>query len=266
MFKKQMFTLPLIVLLLVLSACSAQPTPQPMTDKGTTDTMTTPTVIMTTPTVMMEQPMATMANDQDMMDKPADTMEKATDTMMEETPHSEMMETPTDDKMMQTESQEMDTTAEAQGMMSGPAWFDATLTDVNSGKTFKINDFKGKVVLLETMATWCPNCLQQQQQVKAYLQGMMADDHLVVIGLDIDLNEDAALLKTYTTKNGFDWFYAVVNAETAAEIGKLYGAQFLNPSSTPMLIIDTHGEAHPLPFGIKSKDDLTSALQTYLGM
>ena len=48
------------------------------------------------------------------------------------------------------------------------------------------------------------------------------------------------------------------------EISALYGAQYLNPPSTPMLIIDKNGEVHTLPFGIKSAEDLQSALIPFL--
>ena len=77
-------------------------------------------------------------------------------------------------------------------------------------------------------------------------------DDFVSLGLDIDSNEDAAKLQGFVEKNGFDWMYAVAPTEVAREYSSFYGAQFLNPPSTPMLIIDRHGEAHPLPFGIKS--------------
>jgi hypothetical protein len=50
----------------------------------------------------------------------------------------------------------------------------------------------------------------------------------------------------------------------AREIGQLYGDQFLNPPSTPMLIVDRHGEVHLLPFGRKSADDLQEALAPFL--
>ncbi|MCK7526838.1 MAG: hypothetical protein MZV64_59190 [Ignavibacteriales bacterium] len=36
-------------------------------------------------------------------------------------------------------------------------------------------------------------------------------------------------------------------ADVSREIASLYGDQFLNPPSTPMLIIDRKGVAHPLP-------------------
>jgi hypothetical protein len=56
----------------------------------------------------------------------------------------------------------------------------------------------------------------------------------------------------------------VISAEIGRELGMLYGNQFLNPPSTPMLIIDSNGEAHPLPFGIKSAEKLLEALQPFL--
>ena len=66
--------------------------------------------------------------------------------------------------------------------------------------------------------------------------------------------------------NGFDWLYAVAPLEVAREIGQLYSAQFLNPPSTPMLIIDRQGNVHTLPFGIKSADQLLEALGPFLNV
>jgi hypothetical protein len=84
--------------------------------------------------------------------------------------------------------------------------------------------------------------------------------------LGVDLNEDAALLKSYVDKNGFDWKYAVATPEVSKEISTLYGAQFLNPSPTPMMIIDRRGNVFLLDFGIKSADTLQKALEPHLSM
>jgi len=37
---------------------------------------------------------------------------------------------------------------------SSRAWMDAELTDVSTGRTFKISDFKGRPVLLHAFAVW----------------------------------------------------------------------------------------------------------------
>jgi hypothetical protein len=89
-------------------------------------------------------------------------------------------------------------------------------------------------------------------------------DDLVSLSLDIDANEDVETVKSYLASTGFDWLYAVAPADVSREIASLYGDQFLNPPSAPILIIDRHGEVHPLPFGLKSADDLLESVKMYL--
>ncbi len=187
-----------------------------------------------------------------MMDKPTEDaiMEKPTEDAMG------MHETPTPEAMMEKPTES--------AMMDSPAWFSASLTDARTGAAFSINDLKGQVILVETMAMWCSNCRQQQGHVKALREALGQRDDFVAIGLDIDPNENLANLKTYVETNGFDWLYAVPSAEVSREIASLYGAQFLNPPSTPIVLIDRHGVATVLPFGIKSVDDLLKFIQPLL--
>jgi cytochrome oxidase Cu insertion factor (SCO1/SenC/PrrC family) len=155
-------------------------------------------------------------------------------------------------------------TPAADAMMETPAWYSASLTNVSTGQTFTVNDFKGKVILVETMAIWCSTCFRQQGQVKALHDLLGQRDDFVSIGLDVDPNEDAASLKSYVEKNGFDWLYAVATTEVAQDISKHYGDQFLNPPSAPIVVIDRKGEAHPMPFGVKSADELLQFIQPFL--
>ena len=184
-----------------------------------------------------------------------------------EMPHDEMS---TPDAMMAKETSTPDTrlpkdvTPTTEAMMESPAWFGAAFTDVRTGQTFRLNDFKGKVLLVETMAVWCPKCYTQQTEMQSLHNLLGGRDDFVSVSLDIDPNEDAAVLQNYVNQTGFDWLYAVASADTTREIALTYGDQFLNPPSTPILIVDRRGVAHPLPFGIKSADDLMQAVQPYL--
>lgn len=196
-----------------------------------------------------------------------DTMEKSEDAMMEK-PAEESMAEPHEDSMSDDPMKSDDAMAEDSmsdgAMMESPAWYSIPLTDVNTGESFTINDLKGKVVLVETMAVWCPKCRSQQEEVKALHEMLGERDDFVSLGIDIDQNEDADKLRSFTTANGFDWLYVIAPAEVSRDISSLYGAQFLSPPSTPMLIIDRKGVAHPLPFGVKSAEDLMEALQPFL--
>lgn len=180
-----------------------------------------------------------------------------------------MMEKPTEDAMHATAmteaammTEEVMMTEEA--MMDAPAWFSASLTNVRTDETFTIQDLKGKVILVETMAIWCSNCLKQQGQVKELHTLLGERDDFVSIGLNIDPNEETSKLLAFINDKGFDWIYAVSPVDVSRDLASLYGDQFLNPPSTPMLAIDRHGVAHPLPFGIKSADDLLKFLQPFL--
>ena len=213
------------------------------------------------------------ADADDTMDKeaPPATTEKAdSDTMAAqdgsasttETDHGEDTMTEDDSEAMGGGSMD---TMESETTIDLPAWFSAELSDVNSGATLTVADlFKDQVVLVETMAIWCSNCLRQQQEVRALHEALGERDELVTLVLDVDANEDAGNLKAYAEKHDFTWLYAVAPREVAREIGQLYGDQFLNPPSTPMLIVDRQGEVHLLPFGHKTAEDLQEALAPFL--
>jgi len=190
-----------------------------------------------TPEVLDEEPMATDA----MMDDPTPTE----DHMMEGA-------TPTAEAMMEEEA------------MAMPGFFSVALTDIASGTAFTLADFKGKVILLEPFAQWCPTCLAQQREVVRLHQLLGERNDFVSVGLDIDPNEDAAMLREYLSRHGFDWLYAVAPTEVAREIGDLYGSQYLNPPSAPMLVIDRHGEVHPLEAGRKSAESLLAVVEPLL--
>jgi len=145
-----------------------------------------------------------------------------------------------------------------------PEWFDMPMTDVETGKTFTINDFSGKVVLLETMAMWCPNCLFQAGEVRKLHQLLGNPDDLVSISLDVDVNEDESSLKDYTEEYDFEWHFAVAPLGIARALGNLYTAEYLNPPLSPMMIIDRKGNVHHLEYGWKKADALAKSLQPYL--
>jgi cytochrome oxidase Cu insertion factor (SCO1/SenC/PrrC family) len=228
----------LLIFVFLLAACGG---------KASGDAMGTPT----------EDAMMDKATEPAMMTEPARTG----DAMMTEPAMTEPAMT--EDAMMTEPAMTGEPTGDA--MMKAPAWFGTSFKDVRSGNSFTIDDFKGKVVLVETMAVWCTTCYQQQTQIKALHETLGMREDFVSISLDIDPNEDEQTLTAYTQKNSsFDWQYAVAGPEVAREIGKTYGDQFLNPPSAPVLVIDRHGVAHPLPFGVKSAEDLMKAIQPYL--
>jgi thiol-disulfide isomerase/thioredoxin len=145
-----------------------------------------------------------------------------------------------------------------------PAWFDLEMTDVRTGDVFTINDFTGKVVLLETMAVWCPTCRKQGDEVRRLRELLGDPEDLVSISLDTDMSEDADTLRDYADTLGYDWNIALAPLLVARALGNLYSAQYLNPPVSPMLIIDRDGQVLGLPFGLKSAESLQEVLEPLL--
>jgi thiol-disulfide isomerase/thioredoxin len=145
-----------------------------------------------------------------------------------------------------------------------PDWFAIKLTDVLTGETFTINDFAGKVILVQTMAEWCPSCAYQQNEVKILSQLVSSPESLVVVSLDEDLHEDEPSLKKYANHFEFSWHFAVAPIEVDRALGNLYSAEYLNPPLNPMLIIDRRGTVYGLPWGFKSAEALKNTIEQYI--
>ena len=150
------------------------------------------------------------------------------------------------------------------GATETPDWFDIELTDVQTGETFTMNDYAGKIVLVETMAMWCPNCIVQANEVREFHKLLDNPDDVISVSLDVDVNEDADSLKEYSESYGFEWHFAIAPRELGRALGNLYTAQYLNPPLSPMLIIDRNGEVHHLEYGKKTAAMLFKSIEPFL--
>lgn len=142
------------------------------------------------------------------------------------------------------------------------AWATAVMTDVSTGETFRIADHAGAVIIVETMAIWCSNCRAQQQDVQTALARLPAG-RVVYVVVDVDPNENAASLAAYRVENGFEGRYAIAGTELARALAADFGDQFLNPPSTPMLIVGTDGTVTQTDFGHKSADEIVGLAQAH---
>jgi thiol-disulfide isomerase/thioredoxin len=145
-----------------------------------------------------------------------------------------------------------------------PDWFAIKLTDARTGATFTMNDFAGKVVLIEIMAMWCPNCLFQANEVRKLHKLLDNPEDLVSVSLDVDLNEDKASLSQYVQEYNFEWRFAIAPLEMQRAHANLYSPEYHNPPLSPMLLIDRAGNVHQLEYELKDAETLKKYVQPYL--
>lgn len=122
------------------------------------------------------------------------------------------------------------------GEISLPAdWRDYELVDTRTGEIFRVSDFKGKPVLLETFAVWCPTCLKQQQEVKKMVGN--GTNRVVHISLDVDPNEDEEIVRNHMESNGFKWYSAVAPPEMTQELIDEFGIKVVNAPEAPVILV-----------------------------
>lgn len=165
-----------------------------------------------------------------------------------------------DDDVTDVKSTEDDTEEEVKVVETETEsdWKDFTLKDVRTGSEFKVSDFEGTPVLLESFAVWCPKCKKQQDEIKK-LHEEVGDD-VVSIALDTDPNEDEQKVLEHINRHGYDWLYAVSPSELTQQLIDEFGIGFVNAPSVPVILICEDQSTRYLDRGNKDKDELLSGI------
>jgi peroxiredoxin len=82
---------------------------------------------------------------------------------------------------------------------AAPAIDATTLT----GNPWKLSDLRGKVVVLDFWASWCPGCPNSMQRLKPIFEEFGRRDDFALVGISLD-NEAAAAQK-FCEQNGVTW-------------------------------------------------------------
>ncbi len=86
-----------------------------------------------------------------------------------------------------------------------------------SGKDYSLKDFRGKVVLLNFWATWCPPCKAEIPSL-IRLNHMFSNEGLVILGISED-NRGADVVVPFAKSYGMDF---AVLLDPSREVGNLY--------------------------------------------
>lgn len=88
------------------------------------------------------------------------------------------------------------------------------------GTPFKIEDYKGKVVLVNLWATWCGPCKAEMPEL-VKLQAAHREKGFEIIGLNIDEAEDAAMIKAFGEEMGLNYQLAKGEYSLGSEFLKI---------------------------------------------
>ena len=80
----------------------------------------------------------------------------------------------------------------------------ATLESVD-GTSFNVSDYRGQVVVLDLMATWCLVCEDEMEEL-SQLRAERPD--VVIITITVDPTETDEMLSAYKENHNADWLFA----------------------------------------------------------
>ena len=131
---------------------------------------------------------------------------------------------------------------------------DFTLTDL-SGKPFTLSGTRGKVVILDFWATWCPPCRMEVPHFQSMYEEYK-DKGLVIVGVALDRTGPSAVM---AFAREFDVTYPVVMGDDRTTA--LYGGIRSIPTT---FIIDRQGRITDRFVGYRSREVFEEAIKGLL--
>lgn len=123
------------------------------------------------------------------------------------------------------------------------------------GEEKSLSDFKGKVVILNFWATWCPPCkIEIPHLVNLYEE--YKNDGLEIIGVSMDWNAQR-VVGPFAEENGIEYTLLL----GGNEIADLYGGIMSIPVT---FVIDRNGGITKRYLGYRDKETLKSAIKGLL--
>ena len=111
---------------------------------------------------------------------------------------------------------------------------DISMTDT-SGKTFRISDYRGKVLVLDFWYVWCKPCIAKFPAIKKMIESY-SDKPLAAIGVNIDVPERVEQAKKVIADNQLTWRQVVEGKGEFLPVYQVYGRLPENPMSFPIYV------------------------------
>jgi len=126
---------------------------------------------------------------------------------------------------------------------------DFSLPDLN-GKIHRLSDYRGKWVIVNYWATWCPACRDEIPELEEFYSAHRA--RAVVLGVDYE-DSDPTSLRSFVDEEMITYPILRADLDRAPVFGRLYGL----PTS---FIISPQGELVKTKMGAVTKDYLEAVI------
>ena len=123
---------------------------------------------------------------------------------------------------------------------------DFTIQDVDSGSSYSLSDFWGKVVVLDFFATWCNPCQVSLPYLRE-IYSKYSEEKVQIISIDTDYSESLSTVSLFRHDEDMNW---IVGIDSDGSISSAYGI-----SSIPVFyVINQNGEIEWTETGFSAEE------------
>jgi cytochrome c biogenesis protein CcmG/thiol:disulfide interchange protein DsbE len=131
---------------------------------------------------------------------------------------------------------------------------DFTLTNSN-GQPVRLSDFRGKVVLLNFWATWCPPC---KQEIPWFIEFQRSNAQRGFSAIGVSMDDGGwGVVKPYIDETGVNYPVVIGNDEVAGLFGGMKSLPFT-------VVIDRSGRIAVIHSGLCSRDEYERDIRTVI--
>ena len=123
---------------------------------------------------------------------------------------------------------------------------DFTLQDLD-GNTVSLSDYRGKTVIIDFWATWCPPCIFQVPELNKLWEAHRQRGDVMVIGVSVDV-DGPEVVRPWIEEQGVDYTIVMGTVELAEKFGAM--------GFPTLALVRPDGSLDSLHVGLIEYDDL----------
>ena len=122
---------------------------------------------------------------------------------------------------------------------------------MSDNEILPLESLKGRVVLVDLMATWCSSCTTQNTYLKELYNNF--NDDLVILSLTTDISETTSIMAEYKDSKGLPWPHGL---DTNSVFSNYFKVDYI----PTMVILDANGVVRWKHVGIWTASQMTETL------